>query len=333
MRHQGLARKQSHAVPRRPAALHLPQIGRPPAGLQIGLLNNMPDSAFLQTEQQFRRLIGPDVTLKLFSLEGLARGEAVQAELGARYQTHHALKTAGLDALVITGSEPIAPQLQDEPFFGPLSDVIAWAEANIASTLLSCLASHAAVLARSGITRRPLGRKCSGVFACSKTQPSHPLLAGLPETVPVPHSRWNGLAEAELCEAGYAVLRSSKVGVDLFIDDRKSLLVFLQGHPEYDADSLAREYRRDVGRFLDGTRVDYPAMPENCFSAEGAALLARFAGKASTCRDPALSAEFPKLDITLPAQASWQEDAAQLFRNWLRYVAQNRVTSRTRMAV
>ena len=31
-----------------------------------------------------------------------------------------------------------------------------------------------------------------------------------------------------------------------------SQFVFLQGHPEYDANSLAREYRRDMDRYMRG---------------------------------------------------------------------------------
>lgn len=334
MRNQGLALEQSrYAIPRRPSVLRLPRFGKTPARLQIGLLNNMPDSAFLQTEQQFRRLIGQDVSLKLFSLAGLPRGEAVTAELAARYETHHALPDAGLDALVITGSEPIAPRLQDEPFFGALGDVVAWAETNTISTLFSCLASHAAVLARDGIARRPLGGKCSGVFACSGTGREHSILGGLPDTVAVPHSRWNGLDEADLVAHGYTVLRRSSVGVDLFIHESASLLVFLQGHPEYDGDSLAREYRRDVGRFLDGSRADYPAMPENCFTPEGVARFESFAARASAMRDPALSADFPNLAEALPAQAPWQADAARLFQNWLGYIAHTRAISRHQIAV
>ena len=108
-----------------------------------------------------------------------------------------------------------------------------------------------------------------------------------------------------------------------------SLLVFLQGHPEYDADSLAREYRRDVGRYLDGTRADYPAMPENCFTAGGhrAVRRLRSAGRPPGAIRPCRP-QFPNLAETLPAQAPWQADAARLFRNWLGYVARKRAISR-----
>ncbi len=80
-----------------------------------------------------------------------------------------------------------------------------------------------------------------GVFICAQTG-GHPLLYGLAETAPVPHSRWNELDERDLASNGYHVLRrSDEIGVDLFVKEEESLLVFLQGHPEYDADSLARE--------------------------------------------------------------------------------------------
>lgn len=323
---RGLAR-QNRGAARRSAAPRRPQLSRPPGTLAIGLLNNMPDAAFLQTERQFRRLLGPDVALRLFALDRPDRGEAVRAELAERYQSHRALPTAGLDALVITGSEPVESRLQDEPFFAPLSEIVAWAEAHLVSTLFSCLAAHAAVLARDGLARRRLPRKCAGVFPCRGTGTAHPLLAGMPHTVFVPHSRWNDLTEADLVASGYTVLRRAPIGVDLFIREGQNLLVFLQGHPEYDADSLAREYRRDVGRYLAGTCADYPAMLENCFSSEGVARLEGFATAALARRSPSLSASFPPLAEILPPGAAWQADAALLFRNWLRYVALNRASA------
>jgi len=51
----------------------------------------------------------------------------------------------------------------------------------------------------------------------------------------------------------------------MFVKERKSLFLFFQGHPEYDADSLPREYRRDVGRFLRSERESYPGMPKGYF--------------------------------------------------------------------
>lgn len=287
--------------------------------LRVGLLNNMPDAALLATERQFRRLIegaGVPVDLRLFSLAGLERGAPARAHLEAAYAPHTALAEAGLDALVVTGCEPRAARLSDEPYYPAFTGIVDWAAAATVSTLFSCLAAHAAVLHLDGIERRPLHAKHSGIYACAAAA-RHPLLAGAPRVVPVPHSRWNDLAEGDLASCGYTVLRrSDEVGVDLFVREGASLLVFLQGHPEYDGDSLAREYRRDVGRFLGGERPAAPVLPAHYFAPEAAARLSRFASD----RDGRF-ADYPAVDPAPPLQAAWQAEAARLFRAWLAEVA------------
>ncbi|MBB2962998.1 homoserine O-succinyltransferase [Methylobacterium sp. R2-1] len=291
---------------------------RPASVLRIGLLNNMPDSALVQTERQFRRLIGHDVDLRLFSLDAVPRGPLGRAHLDRFYATQDALTDAGLDALVVTGAEPKAKRLADEPFFPALAAVVDWAAASGVPTLFSCLAAHAAVLHLDDIERRPLPTKHSGVYACTAVA-DHPLLAGMPQTVPVPHSRWNDLPETELTARGYRILRrSDEVGADLFVREGGGApMVFLQGHPEYDGDTLAREYRRDIGRFLDGERDTCPALPENYYTDASVRRLDAFAAVARAYRAPALHADFPTMAETQPRPAGWQEGAAGLFRNWL----------------
>ena len=80
----------------------------------------------------------------------------------------------------------------------------------------------------------------------------HPLMQGAPSQLRTPHSRWNEVREESLASTGYSVLtKSADAGVDIFVKQQKnSLFVYFQGHPEYEAQSLLGEYRRDVGRFL-----------------------------------------------------------------------------------
>jgi len=187
--------------------------------LRVGLLNNMPDTALVQTERQFRRLLGGEAELSLFSLSSVPRGPLARAHLERFYAPHTDLPEAGLDALVITGSEPKAARLDWEPYYADFTTVVDWAAHGTVSTLFSCLAAHAAVLHLDGVERRRLPDKHSGVFAC-RAVAAHPLLAGLPATAPVPHSRWNDLPEPDLLARGYEVLRrSDRVGVDLFLRD------------------------------------------------------------------------------------------------------------------
>ena len=83
-----------------------------------------------------------------------------------------------------------------------------------------------------------------------------------------------GCCRAELEQAGYVVLTSSRTsGVDSFVKCFGSQFVFLQGHPEYDANSLAREYRRDMNQYLLGETDRIPARPKGYFGAEAEAKL------------------------------------------------------------
>src|SRR6185312_16103892 len=108
----------------------------------------------------------------------------------------------------------------------------------------------AAVLHLDGVERKPLTEKCSGVFDCAKVRDDW-LTQDISSSLKVSHSRLNELRAADLVMRGYRVLtESSEAGVDIFTKQLRSHFVFFQGHPEYDAMSLKREYRRDIGRFL-----------------------------------------------------------------------------------
>ena len=95
--------------------------------------------------------------------------------------------------------------------------------------------------------------------------------------------------------------------------------MFFQGHPEYDALSLEREYLRDISRFLAGERECYPALPAGYFDAETENKLAVFERRARVERRPALSAELP--DRTLREDIAIGAAATLIFRNWLRYLS------------
>ena len=93
--------------------------------------------------------------------------------------------------------------------------------------------------------------------------------------------------------------------------------MFLQGHPEYEADTLMREYRRDVGRFLRGERELYPREPANYFSAEAETLLRAFKRRALAHRDPRLFDVFPSVGSPFALVNRWHSATQTLFRNWL----------------
>ena len=113
----------------------------------------------------------------------------------------------------------------------------------------------------------------------------HPLTAGTASQFRLPHSRWNGVPEEQLTDCGYKVLtRSADAGVDTFIKQQKKLFVFFQGHPEYESDTLLREYRRDVGRYIKGEAPRYPLMPRSYFDEATAGELTAFQEKAALAK-------------------------------------------------
>jgi homoserine O-succinyltransferase len=230
------------------------------------------------------------------------------------------MEKADLDGLIVTGTEPKAANLAEEPYWPAFTRLVDWAAGRTISTIWSCLAAHAAVLHLDGIERVPLPEKCIGVLDCDKLG-DHPLTLSLPSRSAVPHARWNALSEEALRANGYQVLtRSSAGGVDTFVRQDfvqgQSLFLFFQGHPEYGAGALLAEYRRDAGRFLRGERDRYPAMPRHYFDAPTEAALAAFAQRAERQPSEALLAEFP-LPAAPVLNANWQPFAVTIYRNWL----------------
>jgi homoserine O-succinyltransferase len=292
--------------------------------LTIGLVNNMPDTALKATERQFMRLLtaatgNVRIRFHCFSLPSVNRSQATQSLVDTEYTDIADLARLQFDGLIVTGAEPVAANLPEEPFWQDLADIVDWAKTNTRSTIWSCLAAHAAVLHLDGIGRHSLGTKCTGVYDCAKVT-SDWLTEGVPSPLKISHSRFNELHESELTASGYRVLTHSRqAGVDIFAKRLQSEFVFFQGHPEYDALSLQREYLRDISRYLAGERDHYPDIPEGYFDAETEERLAGFADRAKRKRMPALTSELPAL--TLRPDIAAGTAATVIFRNWLGYLA------------
>jgi homoserine O-succinyltransferase len=291
--------------------------------LTIGLVNNMPDSALKATERQFMRLVqaasgGTRVNFHCFSLSSVTRSKQAREHINHDYADIADLDRLRIDGLIVTGAEPVAANLPDEPFWNELTEIVDWARTNTCSTIWSCLAAHAAVKHLDGIDRHRLNEKCSGVYDCSKASDDW-LTRGLPATLKVSHSRYNELRENELGAKGYEILTCSDIaGVDIFARQLESRFIFFQGHPEYDASSLQREYMRDLARFLSGERDSYPNIPVGYFDAATVAELEAFEQRARAKRDPMLAAELPGLTLRPDIAAGAAANA--IFRNWLGFL-------------
>jgi homoserine O-succinyltransferase len=291
--------------------------------VRIGLVNNMRGAGFRDADRQFRTRLhaagredGVDVVIGGYFLQPPGRDGG-----GADYRPVAALDADWPDGLIITGAEPRTEDLREEAYYPALVRVIDQAIGRRTPVLFSCLATHAAVLHLSGVTRRRRTRKCHGVLRF-EVRRQHPLMAGMGDQIIVPHSRWNGLPEAALITCGYRILAAStRWGVDRFVHDDAPGCVFLQGHPEYEPPSLALEYRRDVRRYLTRESTHYPTLPIGCFDAATCAALRSFQRAVQGRFDPNLMDALPVPLGEEAASASWHRDTMQLYRNWLEIVS------------
>jgi homoserine O-succinyltransferase/O-acetyltransferase len=294
--------------------------------VKIALINNMPDAALEDTESQFFSLLDAaaeelSVFVYLYYLPDVPRGDRVRDHLAKFYRPADELRLQRFGGAIITGTEPRQRNLRDEPYWNALAAVFDWAEQHTASTVLSCLAAHASVLHSDGIDRHPLSDKQFGVFDYKKIG-KHELTVGLPPVMRFPHSRWNEVLPEALISHSYEVLdESAAAGVNLFIKKKgDSLFVHFQGHPEYSAHTLLKEYRRDIRRFLRQERLTYPSLPHGYFDSSATKLLADFRARAEAQAAEETLSAFPESRVMSTLKNSWHTSARAIYRNWLRFI-------------
>ncbi len=297
--------------------------------MHIGLLNMMPDKALQATERQFFRLIGESNQIAQFyvhpfTLDTLERGPEGRAHVKAYYSTFDQIREEGLDALIITGANVVEKNLADEKFWGPLNEVVEWAYENVTSTLCSCLATHAVLQARYNQQRTPLPAKRWGVYPHRLVDHKHPLVAGVNTRFDVPHSRFNEVFREQFIDAGLTILAESDVaGVHLAVSPDGFRQVFFQGHPEYDAISLLKEYKREVGRFIRHEITEYPPFPEHYFSLRDQAILEEYHERVLIAHVKGYSPpEFPEHLIIPNLDNTWHDTAEAVINNWIGKVYQ-----------
>ena len=292
--------------------------------LHIGLLNIMPDAALEATERQFFRLVGhsnqiAQFYMHPFSLSSIERGPKATKHLKKHYKTFDEIKVQGLDALIISGAKP--PQdLKRAPFYQQLKEVVDWSYEHVTSTLCSCLATHAVMQFKYGQKRQPVGAKHWGVFPHKVVNRGHPLVKGVNTRFDIPHSRSNEISEFQFAKAEVEVLAKSPIGVHLAVSPDLFRIVFFQGHPEYDAISLLKEYKREVALYLENNGTEYPPIPSNYLSLQSQAILEEYRTKLDSKK--ASIADFPETLITNKLDNTWHDSANAIINNWIGCVYQ-----------
>ncbi len=293
-----------------------------PARWVCAFVNNMPDAAFDATERQFLDLLdagsGDEVVeVRRFTMPDVPRGERTAARIAEEYLPFEAVREGPPDLLIVTGSNPLAARIEDEPYWEDMADLLSWGRGHVPSLLLSCLSAHAALAVFDGIERTTLDAKCTGVFP-QQALP-HPLAEGLGSPIVLPHSRLNTVELDEVRAAGYeVVLHSDAVGWSVVTKTTGGTqVVLVQGHPEYDPSSLLREYHRDARRYVLHERDDVPRLPLCCAAPGDWEQLRLLHGRIVGERDPSLVESFPFDEVGERAEWPWRAAAVGLYTNWM----------------
>jgi len=297
--------------------------------LHIGILNMMPDAALEATERQFLRLVGScnriaQFHIHLFTFPEIPRDAKAKAHIEKYYHSFESLKKSGLDAIILSGANPAQPEIEKEPFWEPLGEVVEWAKDNVCSVMCSCLATHAVVQQLWGIHRYKLADKRWGVYSNRITDAVHPLIANINTRFDAPHSHVYEVNATQFEKRNLPVLAQSReADLHLAVSPDGLRFVFFQGHPEYDAVSLLKEYKREVVRYIESERDTYPPYPEHYFSKEARDFLEQHKRSVERARgDFSTLPAFPDDQVEGLVDNTWSDTGKAIVNNWLGLIYQ-----------
>jgi homoserine O-succinyltransferase len=139
----------------------------------------------------------------------------------------------------------------------------------------------------------------------------------------VPHSRYNAITRQHFQDANLSILiESAEAGVHMAVSEDQFRRVYFQGHPEYDVNSLLKEYKREILRYFNSER-EQPPFPEHYISDEATVIINRYleAAHAAHAKNAPLP-EFPEAELLPYLDNTWTDTAKAIFNNWLGLVYQ-----------
>ncbi len=256
--------------------------------LRIVVLNLMPKK--IEAETQILRLLSNtpiQTDVELMQVSTHKSTHTSQSHLLKFYKTFDEMHDQRFDGLIITGAPVEQMAFEDVDYWTELQSIMDWSLTNVYSTLHICWGAQAGLYHHYGIEKQNLPRKMFGIFPHYVREANHPLLRGFDEVFYVPHSRHTGIRREDvLAEPELTILTESPIAGINCIAAKEGRQFFIFGHSEYERDTLANEYFRDLSM---GLPIDLPVN------------------------------YFPNNDPQQRPVFTWRAHANLLFANWLNY--------------
>ncbi len=256
--------------------------------LKILLLNLMPKK--IETETQLSRLLGNSplqVDLELIHTKSHKSKNTSAEHLLAFYKTFDDVKDQTFDGMIITGAPVELMDFEEVSYWEELCTVMEWSKTHVHSTLHICWGAQAGLYYHFGINKKTLDKKMFGIFPHKVNYKNSILFRGFDDVFMAPHSRHTtvDIEDVKSCD-GLKILASSDEAGVYAMSTAEGKQIFITGHSEYDANTLANEYFRDLN---EGKPIE---IPKNYF---------------------------PEDNPENEPIVTWRSHANLLFSNWLNY--------------
>jgi homoserine O-succinyltransferase len=229
--------------------------------LNILILNLMPEKQ--KEEAQLLRLLGNtplQVNVTFMRTATHQSKHTSHLHLEQFYTTFDQIHNRKYDGLIITGAPVEQLPFEEVDYWDELKEIMAWSRTSVTSTLNICWGAQAALYYHYGINKVLLPRKLSGVYKHTVCVPNVKLLRGFDDVFTAVHSRYTDLDRKTLAtHPEVQLLASSKEAGPFILMGDNGNQIMTTGHFEYDTDTLAIEYQRDLKKNI------HPNLPEHYF--------------------------------------------------------------------
>lgn len=256
--------------------------------LKILILNLMPTK--IATETQMLRLISNtplQMEMQLLNTATHISKNTSDEYLLEFYKTFGQVKDNYYDGLIITGAPVELLNFEEIDYWNELCEIMEWSKTHVFSTLHICWAAQAGLYYHYGVPKYELKEKMSGIFEHKNLAPTHPLMRGFDDIFWAPHSRNTEVREQDIIKHNNLTILSSSAEAGVYIvAEENGRQFFVTGHSEYDRETLANEYFRDLNKGIN------PKLPRHYF---------------------------PNDNPNSTPPLKWRSHANLLFTNWINY--------------
>lgn len=254
--------------------------------LELIFLNLMPKK--ITTEIQYMRKLSStpiQVNIELLRVDNHISKNTPQSHLDTFYKNFDEISDKYYDGMIITGAPLDQVDFEDVTYWEKLKHILQWSDKHVTSTLFSCWGVAAALKYFYDLPLLNRTDKLSGVYLHNTAHIVHPLIRGFDDCFYAPQSRFIDFPTSVIEDQTDLQVLADSPETGVFLASTTNLKrVLVTGHPEYDAVTLAEEYRRDLNAGKN------PHIPVNYF---------------------------PHDDPALPPQCKWRAHGALLFSNWI----------------